>query len=456
MKKINDCLDTLSMNLYYKISKRRRGIWEKQVRRLYQRQSVEREAELEKKAEFFLVGQVKIILIGAVLIVLAGILLFGISFYTGEKDLKIKRNTYGSGDSQVMLDIKNEEGSTSLSFDISEQQPSEVELSEMYENFFIQLGKVIKGKNSSLNKVNQKINMPEMIDGYPFTIEYEIADSDYIEYDGSLGKAAAALRSGTLETKITATGSYQGESKRKSYLITIIPAEDDEASPLEQVINYIKSVEGETREENFIIISGKDVNASITRSGDKSKPAVLWILTIIVTVVIFVRRYSILKEKAEDNRESVIRDFPVIVHFISLYMGAGLSFSRTIERISLDYQEGITTIKSRYAFDQIVQLDIRMQMGMSQTEACEQWGKVMDQEEYQKLSMVLVQGMSKGSRELKYFLQQMEREAFRTQVDLVRKKGEEASTRMLLPMALLMLVVMILVMYPAIIQFQNY
>ena len=52
-------------------------------------------------------------------------------------------------------------------------------------------------------------------------------------------------------------------------------------------------------------------------------------------------------------------------------------------------------------------------------------------------------------------MEQMEREAFRYRLDMAKKEGEEAATKLLFPMILLLCMVMILVMFPAILRFQG-
>jgi len=49
-----------------------------------------------------------------------------------------------------------------------------------------------------------------------------------------------------------------------------------------------------------------------------------------------------------------------------------------------------------------------------------------------------------------------EREAFQRRVERAKQEGEEAATRLLFPMIVLLCQVMLLVMYPALIRFQGF
>ena len=64
--------------------------------------------------------------------------------------------------------------------------------------------------------------------------------------------------------------------------------------------------------------------------------------------------------------------------------------------------------------------------------------------------------MAKGTREGRVLMNHMEQEAFRQRIDQAKKEGEEASTRLLFPMIVLLGMVMLLVMFPAIVRFQGF
>ena len=97
-----------------------------------------------------------------------------------------------------------------------------------------------------------------------------------------------------------------------------------------------------------------------------------------------------------------------------------------------------------------------MRMGVSQKEACLEWSRCFREKMYQQLAIAIIQSISKGTRETEVFLENMEREAFLQRIDNARKEGEKASTRLLFPMIVLLSLVMILVMFPAIVQFQSF
>ena len=182
------------------------------------------------------------------------------------------------------------------------------------------------------------------------------------------------------------------------------------------------------------------------------------VLFLVMCLCIPVHNYLKLKEEGERHRKEAEKDFPVIVHLLTLYMGAGLSFLSAVRRIGFHYQEQkeADAKQKKYAFERVLLMEQQMNNGMSQKEACQNWGMQFHSEAYQKLALILVQSFTKGSKEASAMMEAEEREAFQRRVERAKQEGEEAATRLLFPMIVLLCQVMLLVMYPALIRFQGF
>src|SRR5699024_3747244 len=206
--------------------------------------------------------------------------------------------------------------------------------------------------------------------------------------------------------------------------------------------------EKETRDENSYVISPQNGDVQIRRP-QRVSPSTLCLLGSVVILLLLLRNVSELNNGEKACRKESLRDFPVIVHLLTLYMGAGLSFPSAVHRISTDYQSRADGRKT-YAFEEILRMDTRLRLGEAQQEACMQWGRRFKEPVYQKLALTLLQVMAKGTREGRALMSQMEQESFRQRLDQAKTEGEEASTKLLFPMIVLLGMVMILVMFPAI------
>ena len=90
-----------------------------------------------------------------------------------------------------------------------------------------------------------------------------------------------------------------------------------------------------------------------------------------------------------------------------------------------------------------------MQSGVAETKAYENFGIRCRLPCYLKLSALLEQNLRKGGKGLSQILNAEIAEAFEQRKDCALSQGEEASTRLLFPLVMLLGVVMLLILAPA-------
>ena len=75
---------------------------------------------------------------------------------------------------------------------------------------------------------------------------------------------------------------------------------------------------------------------------------------------------------------------------------------------------------------------------------------------YSKLLSLLIQNRQKGNDGLLKALKTEEANAFFLRIDQAKRAGEEAGTKLLFPMLCMLLIVMVIVMAPALMQFGGF
>lgn len=432
---------------------------EQQVKKNLESQYASSEEWIEKETERFFMKQGKILLVEAAIgIILLVILVFSIIF--SPKYIVFERNPFGQGIKEVQISLKKDKENKKMNYRLGEQELSATQIEKVYNQFFKELERKIVGKNTGLNKVTTALSLPENIEGYPFEITYEFSEDGYIFLDGTLNKKEQTKLKNEecYITYITVKASYKQYEKVRKYKIQIFSKPNTlQHSKFYKVEQYLKKKEQKSRYGEKIKIPAiyKGVRIGGGQSGAGSLGFL--ILFIIIGLMIPLHNYMELREKGDKCQIEAERDFPVIVHLLTLYMGAGLSFFSAVRRISSNYQRQKEQSKQKkYAFERIMLMEQQMNNGISQKDACHNWGMQFRTDSYQKLSLILIQSFTKGAKEAAVLMETEEKEAFRKRVDRARKEGEEAATRLLFPMILLLGEVMLLVMYPALIRFQGF
>lgn len=171
---------------------------------------------------------------------------------------------------------------------------------------------------------------------------------------------------------------------------------------------------------------------------------------VIIEAYIFAKRKSDL-EKALKEREKQLRmDYPKIVIKLTMLFSAGLTIGEAWEKIVNFYirqRENGNTI--RYAYEEMLLAYREMQGGMSEGEVYNRFGRRCKLSGYMKLSALLVQNLKKGNEGLSQMLAYEGAQALEERKSLAKKLGEEADTKMLLPMLLMLAIVIVILLVPA-------
>lgn len=433
-----------------------KGILILRVKRRMECQYAETEKQTEQRAEEFLIKEGMLIFWG---IVALALVIGGLAVYQllEPESPVFERNSFGKGEKRISILLQKGEQEREYSLILEEYKLSGTEEQSLKTEFFDRLKEQMAGENISLQKVTQGLCFESTLSGWPMYITYEPEDTGYIQFDGSLGKKVNSLKTEeTAQTHIKVTAEYKTYLWNMSVAVQVEKQRNRKSSsPFSKAVRELQETEKQTREQKTYTLpvqTAGDIHVERQQSVSLFQ---LFLFGVVIILLLLMRNIFGLSERDKVCRKETVRDFSLIVHLLTLYMGAGLSFSSAIHRISLDYLSR-TGDKKKYAFDEIVRMDTRLRLGEGQQEVCMQWGRKFKEPSYQKLSLTLLQVMEKGTKEGRELLNQMEQDSFRQRLDHARTEGEEASTKLLFPMILLLGMVMALVMFPAIVRFQGF
>ena len=109
--------------------------------------------------------------------------------------------------------------------------------------------------------------------------------------------------------------------------------------------------------------------------------------------------------------------------------------------------------QKRFAYEEIVFTCQEMENGVSEQEAYQRMGMRMGTGAYRSLAVLLTQNLKKGSKGLLELLKQESQEAFEERRRQAKTTGEKASTKLLLPMGMMLAVVLVILTVPAFLSF---
>lgn len=371
---------------------------------------------------------------------------------------QILRGSYGEGYKRVELRpifSKGEDRTDSRIYEIQveEQKYTQKELDELFVKSLPVLEKTILGANESLNDVNQPLQLVQQLEGFPFTIRWEISNYRLLGADGEPGEDVAPEGE---TVQLIASYAYFTYRQEYEFYARIYPRERTPEEQWEQeVLDAIAGQDLETQYEQVFTLPTQIGTVAVEWIEEKENYSLgLFMLFLIAGVTLFFARDRELHQQIQKRQQELLCDYPAILSKLTLYLGAGLTVRGACHRVVKDYEQaGGNKTKKRYAYEELSFACHEMDNGVSEAVAYEQFARRCGQNCYSKLAALLSQNSKKGNSNL---LQQLRTESEHAQEErrnLARKMGEEAGTRLLLPMMLLLVMVMLMILVPAMLSF---
>ena len=153
---------------------------------------------------------------------------------------------------------------------------------------------------------------------------------------------------------------------------------------------------------------------------------------------------SSLKEQIEKRRRSIQMEFPEFINKLTLLVNAGMTISKAWEKIiNENKKDHILYEEMRYALMEI-------KAGKAEAVAYEEFARRCRVKEVTKFVSVIVMNLKRGGSEVVPVLKAQGDECWQMRKNAARQLGEEASTKILIPLMIMFLGIVLIVATPAV------
>ena len=156
-----------------------------------------------------------------------------------------------------------------------------------------------------------------------------------------------------------------------------------------------------------------------------------------------------LKNRLRKRRLEIQLEFPNFINKLALLINAGMTMSKAWEKISADCS------KIGDFYSEVNKTVIDIKSGKSEAEAFSQFAKRVKTPEISRLMSTIVQSTKRGGNDLVLSLRLLSNECWEMRKNAIKRLGEEASTKLLIPMMIMFFAIIIIVIAPAIISMQG-
>lgn len=362
---------------------------------------------------------------------------------------KLERPEPGQGNVEISLSAWLDEDEIPVSVEVAERVPGKEEAAEAIEASYHLLAERIPGENPSLEAVSRDLYLPTYLEETACEVYWYIDNTERIDRNGTVNTEGI---SGAEQVNLTAEISIGPYEKEYVFSAMVVLGEMNEQEQLiYDVKREIKRALSEGEQDKSIVlpqtVGGREI---VYREPSNDQMGLFIALIIVLTVCsTFLPEQKLLQEKKEKEKELMLA-YPEIVSKLCLLIGSGLTVRSAWERIVQEYRERSVT---NYAYEEMLFSYYELERGLPEGRVYAAFGKRCRLHGYRKLGSLLEQNLKKGTAGLTALLQEETWQAFEDRRAFAVKLAQEAGTRMLLPMILLLLVVLVICIAPAVMSF---
>ena len=182
----------------------------------------------------------------------------------------------------------------------------------------------------------------------------------------------------------------------------------------------------------------------MSSQGDTSNGLLLSVAAVIGFFAVPFLVDSSLKEKTEKRRLSIQMEFPEFISKLTLLVNAGMTISKAWEKIINENK------KDHILYDEMRYALMEIKAGKTEAAAYEEFARRCRVKEVTKFVSVIVMNLKRGGAEVVPVLREQGNECWETRKNAAKQLGEEAGTKILIPLMIMFLGIVLIVATPAV------
>lgn len=390
-----------------------------------------------------------------------------------EPDGTILRDGYGGEDRRYELYVDGVlEEPFPLTVEVGARRYTSEEARQVFQVIMDGMEERIRGENVSLSEVRTSLILPTWLEEYGVRLRWSSSEPEILDSSGKIREGAVEAgiaEAGTTEAEAVGKGAAKAANGRTVLLSVQLTAEgyrEEYELPVrilppnrsrQQVLTDGLAREIRRREEagiteEALTLPGEYEGKALRyRSAEESGYGVILLLGVILAALCYGKEQADEREREKNRERELLLDYPELLSKLMVLMGAGLTVRGAWERMVKDYEEAVRLGRQRRraAYEEMGQTWHQLQNGMAEGTAYREFGKRCRLQPYLKLSSLLEQNRRTGSKNIRAILQTEMADAFEQRKNLARRLGEEAGTKLLLPLFMMLGIVMVMIMVPA-------
>ena len=316
---------------------------------------------------------------------------------------------------------------------------------------------MILGENKSLDYVTSDMKLVTQIPEVPVEVEWELSRYDVMNIYGEIQEDV--LKEEGIQITLKAVLTYMEDRTMQAQyecMANIYPAaKTKEETQGIKIKEAIQKEQEKSKTEKRLKLPATVDGENVSYYRQMEDRGLIVIGMIVLSAILF---YALdkekQKEKMQEKEKQMLLDYPEAVNKLTLFLGAGMTVKKAWRKMVSDYEEQKDLWGERYVYEEMKTTCFEMDSGITEAECYERFGRRCKLQEYVKLGALLSQNLRRGTRGLSQLLKIESVQAFEERKARAKRIGEEAGTKLLGPLFLILAVVLFIVIVPAFMSMQ--
>lgn len=392
------------------------------------------------------------------LCIAAALLLAAMSLIAGSRSSavdngnSIKRAAPGEADKNYELSVGGiSDSDEAISIKVSSREYSETEAAEQFGRLMEELSVHITGSNESLDRIVTDMILPKHINGFNgITLSWFPEDTELIAYDGTVDNLELKE---SRKTKLNVRLMAGGYSDEFSIPVTVYPADSMNSEDVKRQLEEMIKKEDAAQIASDRLVLPESINGHVLNYEERHDNSWVSIIAagLIAAFLLGLKPEQTRRKREKERETELLLGYSEMVSKLMVYMGAGLAVRNAWIRIAENYNRELSSgmTEKSIVYDEMLQTAGELKRGVSETKAYADFAKRCPQKCYIKLISLLEQELKTGDPRVKAAMEIEMNDAFEQRKNMAKRVGEEAGTKLMLPLMLSLITVLIIVAVPA-------
>ena len=362
---------------------------------------------------------------------------------------QVKREAYGGSTKEQKLIVSGlEKDEQTITVTVSPRVYTREEADAVFYEVMEGMEERIRGKNESLQAVSQDLKLPSYLSEYGVRVRWHSSEPEFLSSAGTVDTEIKRAQEVVLQAELSA-GEYRADFKLP---VTLVPESlTPEEQKRKQFSEELVRLDRQQKYAEYLELPAEYQGKTLSyRNAEKPNYVLIPFLGVLMAALLLMQEESKQRQQAKKREQQLLLDYAELVSKLQVLVGAGMTVRNAWGRMVQDY-EAAAGKQVRPAYEEMRQTYYQMENGTAEGAAYREFGQRCRLQPYLKLSSILEQNRKTGTKNLRELLRTEVEDAFELRKNLARKMGEEAGTKLLVPLFLLLFVVMIFIMVPAMI-----